>query len=257
MSGSETAPECDTTSRAGAANVAVKYYANSGNPPVVDAVPEAAASVLDVGCGAGDNARLLHQRGKLVDGITLSDTEAEAAGQWCRRVVVADLETGFPPAIAGETYDACICSHVLEHLRWPGHLLRQIRPRLVPGEPDMPQLVVALPNIMCYKTRWPLMMGRFEYAEGGIMDASHFRWFTFESGRRLLEDSGFRVLRSFGTGHFPLAALRRVIPRGIQQTIDSLAVATWPDAFAMQMIFIASRADRPDSTAGSRAMPVE
>jgi cyclopropane fatty-acyl-phospholipid synthase-like methyltransferase len=51
----------------------------------VDAVPEAALSALDVGCGAGDNARLLHQRRKLVDGITLSDTEAQAAGQWCRR----------------------------------------------------------------------------------------------------------------------------------------------------------------------------
>jgi SAM-dependent methyltransferase len=242
MSGSPTTPERDTTSRAGAANVAVKCYANPGNPPVVDAVPEAALSVLDVGCGAGDNARLLHQRGKLVDGITLSDTEAQAAGQWCRRVFVADLEAGLPPAITSETYDACICSHVLEHLRWPGHLLRHIRPRLAPGQPGMPQLVVALPNIMSYKTRWPLVMGRFDYAEGGIMDASHFRWFTFESGRRLLEDNGFRVLRSFGTGHFPLAALRHVIPRGIQQMIDSLAVSISPPLFATQMVFIARSA---------------
>jgi SAM-dependent methyltransferase len=232
----------DSSTRAGAANVAVKCYANTGNPPVVDAVPEAACSVLDVGCGAGDNARLLHQRGKVVDGITLSDTEATAAAQWCRRVVVADLEAGLPNEIAGDTYDACICSHVLEHLRWPGHLLRQIRLRLSPAPPDVPQLVVALPNIMCYKTRWPLVMGRFEYAEGGIMDASHFRWFTFESGRSLLEESGFRVLRFFGSGHFPLAALRRILPQTTQQTIDSFAVAMCPSLFATQMVFIARSA---------------
>lgn len=131
-------------------NVAEKHYANHGNPPVVDAIPLSAVTVLDIGCGAGDNARLLASRSKIVDGVTLSETEALAARQWCRRVVVADLEDGLPSEFASDGYDACICSHVLEHLRWPGNLLREIRSRLTPMRPGVPQLVVALPNIMCY-----------------------------------------------------------------------------------------------------------
>lgn len=185
MTDRKPSAQVDASTQSGAANVALKCYANSGNPPVVNAVPELATTRLDIGCGAGDTARVLHLRAKVVDGVTLSETEAANAGQRCRRVVVADLETGFPRGLADETYDACIFSHVLKHLRWPGSLLQQIRSRLSRKGRGVPQLVVALPNIMCYKTRWPLIMGRFEYTEGGIMDASHFRWFTFQSGRRL------------------------------------------------------------------------
>lgn len=230
----------DSSIHSRADNVAGKYYENSGNLPVVEAVPSSAGVVLDVGCGAGDNARLLASMGKTVDGITLSETEAETARRWCRQVVVADLEVGLPASLGDQRYDACICSHVLEHLRWPDQLLRQIHSCLTPMAAG-PQLVIALPNLMCYKTRIPLFLGRFEYADGGIMDASHFRWFTFESGRRLLESSGFTVLRSFGTGHFPLALLRRVLPRRLSASVDSFAVKMRPGVFATQMIFVCAR----------------
>lgn len=229
---------------AAAADVSTKCYTNDGNPPVIDAIPPEVSTILDVGCGAGSNAKLLKARGKIVDGITLSAAEAAEASPWCRRVVVADLETGLPEAILAETYDACLCSHVLEHLRWPDKLLRQLASRLRPAANGVPQLVVALPNIMCYKTRIPLLLGQFEYEASGIMDASHFRWFTFQSGRRLIEENGFRVLRTFGIGHFPLSVLRRVLPMSVQQAIDRLAVAMRPTVFATEMIFVASRGDK-------------
>lgn len=140
------------------AHVAAKCYLNPGNPPVVDAIPLSAKTVLDVGCGAGDNARLLRDRGCVVDGITLSESEAKTATNWCRNVVVADLEHGLPNLQADDhPYDAVLCSHVLEHLRWPQELLQQIRPRLSSQPPGTAQLVVALPNIMFYKTRFPLI----------------------------------------------------------------------------------------------------
>ena len=51
-----------------------KVYRNAGNPPLIAMLGEDAKLILDVGCGAGDNAALLHniRRGTRVFGITLS-----------------------------------------------------------------------------------------------------------------------------------------------------------------------------------------
>jgi 2-polyprenyl-3-methyl-5-hydroxy-6-metoxy-1,4-benzoquinol methylase len=67
------------------------------------------------------------------------------------------------------------CCHVLEHLRWPERLLIALKPLLTPRSG---QLLVALPNVLFYKNRVRLLCGQFEYADSGIMDASHFRWLT-------------------------------------------------------------------------------
>ena len=83
-------------------NVAGKIYTNSGNGPVLARVPRGVRVVLDVGCGAGDNARALHALGCVVDGITLSEQEAVLARPACRAVHIFNLEQGLPEGFAGE-----------------------------------------------------------------------------------------------------------------------------------------------------------
>lgn len=39
-----------------------RVYANAGNPPLLALLKDPIQRVLDVGCGAGDNAALLKQR---------------------------------------------------------------------------------------------------------------------------------------------------------------------------------------------------
>ena len=132
--------------------------------------------VLDVGCGAGGNARALHALGKIVDGITLSPEEARQASAWCRDVTVYNVEQGLPESARGP-YDLCLCSHVIEHLRDPSPLLTAVRRILAPNG----GLLVALPNILQFRHRLELLRGRFEYESGGIMDSTHVRWYTWES----------------------------------------------------------------------------
>ncbi|MGF1500128.1 MAG: class I SAM-dependent methyltransferase, partial [Elainellaceae cyanobacterium] len=98
-------------------SVREKSYKNKGNLPVLNRMPETARTVLDVGCGAGDNARLLKERGLVIDGITLSEEEAAASREFCRQVWIFNLEDGLPPEVT-DRYDAVICSHVLEHVCW-------------------------------------------------------------------------------------------------------------------------------------------
>src|SRR5215212_8803208 len=106
-----------------------KVYSSFLNPPVLALVPTTAKKVLDLGCGTGEHAMYLKQRGTLVDGVTLSASEARIAEKHCRKVYVYDLEEGLPN-LSGEVYDCVICSHVLEHIRYPSKLLHDIRPIL-------------------------------------------------------------------------------------------------------------------------------
>ena len=94
-----------------------RVYRNQGNKYLVDFIPPG-KKVLDCGCGAGDNARLLAEQGCSVVGITISPEEGVLAKRYCTSVIVADLEVGLPQAVS-EPFDIVIASHVLEHLRRP------------------------------------------------------------------------------------------------------------------------------------------
>ena len=103
-----------------------KIYRNEGNPCILERVPESPGLALGIGCGAGDNAAKLLAKGWKVDGITLSESEANEARKICRQVYLHNLEAGLPIAIQ-DHYDLIICSHVLEHICFPSKLLEEIR----------------------------------------------------------------------------------------------------------------------------------
>jgi SAM-dependent methyltransferase len=212
-----------------------RCYENAGNPQLLDLIDIVIPGrALDCGCGAGDNARILSQRGWQVDGITISPDEQTKASQACETVHIADLESGLPPLI-GDGYDLVILSHVLEHLRNPSHVLKDIHRVLVPGG----IVAVALPNVLAWRYRLRLLLGRFEYEEGGIMDSTHVRFYTFASGRRLLELNGFLILTATAEGVFPLA--RKIkLPARIVGFLDRFVSSHWPGLFGWQLLYIAS-----------------
>ena len=214
--------------------VEAKFYAGNANEPVIALVPTRAKRILDVGCGAGVNAAALRARGAEVDGITLSPEEAEAARHQCGTVYVHDLESGLP-TIRPQSYDAVICSHMLEHIRYPARLLHDIHAALKPSG----VLVVALPNLLFWKNRLKLIAGRFEYTESGIMDNTHFRWYTFATARRLLEAHGFVVVRAEVDGGLPLSRLRRILPDVTYGWADAAARRLAPGLFGSQLLYVA------------------
>jgi SAM-dependent methyltransferase len=213
--------------------VSEKIY-DSINEAVLALVPASATYVLDIGCGSGSHARVLSQRGIIVDGITLSEDERRFAEKWCRRVYLHDCESGLPHIEA--KYDCVICSHVLEHIAAPDLLLKSISQSLSAKG----VLIVALPNLLNYKNRWHLLRGRFDYEEGGIMDYTHVRWYTFESAKRLLERHGFNVDHASASGAFPLPVIRRLLGLSGQHIwLDRLACHYWPGLFGWQLLFVA------------------
>lgn len=211
-----------------------RVYENAGNQELLKLVSRLPPGrVLDCGCGAGDNARAFASRGWEVVGITVSPGEKSKASRFCTHVHLHDLESGLPPDVSG-VFDLIVFSHLIEHLRNPSRILQDAHKVLAVGG----HIAVALPNVLYWRYRLQFVVGRFEYEEGGIMDNTHVHFYTFQSGKRLLETHGFQLIESTVEGSFPLRPLRRIMP-GAARSLDRLACRLWPGCFGYQLLYVA------------------
>ena len=137
-------------------------------------------------------------------------------------------------------FDVVVCADVLEHLPRPEELLARIRAWLAPGG----HLFVSLPNVANVTVRAGLLLGRFPYAEKGILDRTHLRFYTRKSARRLLEEAGFRVLRISATAmpyELAVPALGRAPLSGPVRAFASGTAKLWPTMFGYQFVLEAQR----------------
>jgi SAM-dependent methyltransferase len=211
-----------------------RIYQNVGNPALLrmlSSLPP--GSALDCGCGAGDNAKRLSEVGWRVTGLTISPSEREIALQYCESVFLGDLNVGITTEIRGP-FDLIIFSHVLEHLFHPEVALREARRLLSPEG----MIAVALPNVLHWRQRVKFLSGKFQYDSGGIMDNTHVRFYTFESGMQMLRSNGFEILSARADGCFPLPFLRSRVP-SIARAVDPLAARFLPGVFGVQVLYTA------------------
>jgi SAM-dependent methyltransferase len=156
--------------------------------------------------------------------------------------VERDLDSGLGPAFAGREFDRVLLMDVLEHLRQPERLLAECRQRLRRNG----FLLVSVPNVANITVRAMLLSGRWEYAERGIMDRTHLRFYTRASARRMLEQAGFRIVEQKMT----VMPLEVVIgsPEGnpVLRLAHALLIGCtklMPGLFGYQTFFMAQRAE--------------
>lgn len=197
-------------------------------------LPGPPGRVLDVGCGAGDNAALLAGLGWRVTGLTIDPLEREAALPYCDEIYICDLEDGFPESLEG-AFDVILMSHVLEHIAKPDKLLADVRDRLSSNG----VVAVALPNALHYSQRLRFLFGDFEYSDTGILDRTHVRFYTYVTGRGLLADNGFDIVRDMPDGWLPLWKLGSLVSESRRRKINRWACRRMPNLLAYQSLFIA------------------
>src|SRR5688572_22750516 len=75
-----------------------RVYTNQGNPELIDLLSADCRRLLDIGCGAGDNAALITRKQPecAVYGITHSAAEATLARLHMTQCWVCDIERVFP-----------------------------------------------------------------------------------------------------------------------------------------------------------------
>ena len=148
-------------------------------------------SVLEVGCSSGYLTKVMAERGCEVVGIEIDPEAALVAEAWAERVVVGDIEEGDVwNYVKDESFDVVLLGDVLEHLRDPLGSLRQAVSKLKPSG----YVLTSLPNIAHGDVRLSLMLGRFSYADKGLLDHTHVRFFTAETVRQLHAEAGLRIV---------------------------------------------------------------
>ncbi len=189
--------------------------------------------LLDVGAADGFLARRFALQGWRVTAIEQDSGLAAQAKAHCEAVAVCDLN-GPLPELEGR-FDAIVYADVLEHLVQPGAVFRQLNRLLTPEG----RLFVSMPNVAHLWIRLMLLSGRFDYADRGIMDRTHMRFFTRKTFRTFLEECGMEI-----TSLVPVPApLFLAVPerfhgawlRGLHR-LNAAGARCWPAGLAYQFV---------------------
>jgi len=184
------------------------------------------SNVLDVGCGVGAFGQwLIKNRKCKVSGLEFHPSAVKEAKKRLTDVKQVDLNDidQLKKVLGSNRYDYITLIDVLEHCLHPVEVLKTLGGNLNKSG----EILISLPNVAHYSVRLSLLMGRFEYADSGILDKTHVKFYTRNSMELLIRESGLspKVLGS-------------TIPRS---GIKSLLGKVDPSLFAVQFIFRASR----------------
>ncbi len=170
-------------------NAPIPAYFNFSRPEVIARFDPKGLRILDVGCAAGAmGAALLAQGAAEVVGLEREPRAATIARTRLSAVYQVDLDARPVLPYPDAFFDVITCADVLEHLVDPGALLQHLRRYLK----DEGLLVCSIPNVRHESVLVPLLVeGRFSYADAGILDRTHLRFFTLSEFAGILGGNGF------------------------------------------------------------------
>ncbi|MGZ5652013.1 MAG: class I SAM-dependent methyltransferase [Usitatibacter sp.] len=170
------------------------HYFDFWNEPLFKLIEKAPRSVLELGCAGGMFGAKIKEKfpSASVLGIEANRAAAAKAATRLDRVVCSRLEA-LDLAEAGLRHgelDLVIAADILEHLVNPWDLLVKLKPYLAPDA----VLLASIPNVRNLELITGLVVaGQWEYQERGLLDVTHLRFFTFDSMRRMFEDTGYAI----------------------------------------------------------------
>ncbi len=219
------------------------------------------ASVLDVGCGCGANARALRERspGVRVFGVEPNERAVELARDACHEVFHGTVEEWARTSGAPPSFDAVLLSDVLEHVADPIAFLRSLAALRALHDALW---IISVPNYAVWYNRVRTLLGRQSYAWSGLWDRTHLRFYTRDSIRELVEYCGLTLVDSTCSPSIVQSAaplLRKAFDRDVAQgnhlaltetapyrlyrevfePVESLVCQLWPELLGFQVVLAA------------------
>ncbi|WP_339757403.1 class I SAM-dependent methyltransferase [uncultured Winogradskyella sp.] len=170
-------------------------YYNFPRPEMLKLLQKTAKRVLDVGCGQGTFAvQIKDYNNAEVWGIEYMPEEGEVAKKVLDKIFIGAVED-YINELPDNFFDAIYFNDVLEHLAYPDDVLRDLKPKLVKNG----LIISSIPNIRYFRVMKMLVAdGNWDYADHGVMDKTHLRWFTKKSIRKMYEGLGYEVISNDG-----------------------------------------------------------
>ena len=190
-------------------------------------------SILEVGCSSGYVGATFAGKGHRVTGIEPDPAAAQAA-----RVVLQEVHcqgiADFLRDAPGGRYDAILFGDVLEHLPDPAETLRRCTPLLAPGG----LVAISLPCGTHGSIRAMLLDGRWDYADYGLLDRTHLRFFSRAGVQELFAAAGMQVSRMVALVQ-PIDTVGREYDMALQPRWISAVEALADDDDVMTFQFVA------------------
>jgi len=177
------------------------------------------STVLDIGCGHGNVGAFLSEAGAVVDGIEPDSARAAAAAAKLHQVCTASLADAVGSPALRDTYDLVTMVDVVEHVASPVELLRQAATFLGPDS----RLLLFVPNSAHWSARKKLLRGDWSYADWGLFDRTHLRFFDRTTAGALGPSAGLVETNRWDTSPGSGAVTR-------------LGLRCWPELFAFHFL---------------------
>lgn len=189
-------------------------------------IPSAHRRVLEVGCASGQFSALLGRDAE-VWGVEMHEPAAAIARTKLFRVHVGSFDA-VAPQLPDAYFDLVVCNDVIEHMADDEGFLRRVQSKMAPGA----HLMGSIPNMRHWRDLKKLIFRRqWEYADSGVLDRTHLRFYTVDSFRRTLERCGYKVER--------LEGINRTTGRGTVLALKLLGLGAFTDTAYMQYAFVA------------------
>lgn len=191
--------------------MAFEYYQHvrTGISPLL---PERATRILEIGSGSGNTLRWLKSLYPQAETVAIEGF-AEVKDQLAAnadRAIIRDLELDLPDDLG--RFDLVLALDVLEHLRRPEKVVAQLAAIMDEGA----TFIVSVPNVAHLSVSWPLLAKRrFDYADAGILDRTHYTFFVESSAVGLLNGGGFEVTDGLTDGLYRKARLVDLLSFGL------------------------------------------
>lgn len=197
--------------------------------------------ILEVGTSTGYITKELKRRGNQIIGVEIDKDAGKIASQFCESMIIGDIdELNLDEYLPPESIDVIMLADVLEHLRWPGHLLENAKKYLRPEG----YLVVSLPNVTHGDIILNLLCGNFRYTSTGLLDETHLRFFARRNIFDIFNNYGYDITDiqeiNIPIGSTELQLNQGLIPPELLKFMKSL-----PDSDVYQFVFKASPSANP------------
>ncbi len=161
---------------------------------ILSLLPDTAHKVLDIGCSVGTLGEQIKKlRNSIVVGIESDEQMAAIAQKKLDSVVIGDVEKiCLDDYLTKSYFDCVILADVLEHLRNPWDVLKDITPFLH----NEGVIVASIPNVRHYTTIMTLAFrGYWPYRDRGIHDRTHLRFFTLRNINEMFTGVDMKIVR--------------------------------------------------------------